>query len=463
MQRPIQKLISSTPMVPADQGLQSGERCGGTRRPALSLRPYQIKGIEYLRKHGGCGALFWEMRLGKTLTTIRFLSQRSDARRVLVVGPYSCLDGWRTDLQRENKRIALVYKIEPKNRKEYLENLRIGDAWFLLNKEAFLYCDFLSYYWDAVVCDETWLANPKAKITKYFLKNIDAKYRILLSGTPAPESELQYYTQLAFINNNILNCKSYWDFKIRYFRPEGFNWKMTLKGKQFLAKKIAANCSVLKRIDVNLQKEKIFERRIVKLDGKTIKKYHQVAMGLYQDKILKFAGERWVELRRLCSGEEKMEELIYLLKGELKNQKIIIWADYVEEVERIANRLDCFYIHGGVSNNEREEIKTLFLNEKLYLVAQPQCWKWGTNLTGVDMVIFFSMPQSLMCWQQVCERTVDLQNKESLLIVSLVAENTIEEDIISSLYEKETRERQLERFRKRFEKELICKLKLNHG
>jgi SNF2 family DNA or RNA helicase len=436
--------ISSNNLVPA--GYKSA--CGDGSPRALSLRPYQRDGIEYLRANGGCGVLFWEMRLGKTLTTIRFLSHRRDAQRILVLAPYSALAGWKKDLKENKKDIYLIYEINPKKRVQLLDHFEKMNGWFLLNKEAFLYLDFLSISWDAIICDETWLANPLSKITKYFLKNTKARYRILLTGTPAPETELQYYTQLTWVNPAILGCKSYWDFRVRYFRPEGFDWVMSLKGKTFLAKRLASYCSVLTRKDAGLDKEKIFRNRVIQLTPATRKKYKQVESALYDGKILKFAGQRWNECRRLCSGAEKEAELLSLLAGELKESKVMIWADFVEEVERIANILDCFYIHGAVPANEREEIRMTFLHEKRHLVAQPQTWKWGTNLSGVDTVIFFSLPQSLMTWQQVCERTVDLEKDDSLLIITLTAENTVEEDIRKSLENKETRVNQIDRLRR---------------
>jgi SNF2 family DNA or RNA helicase len=440
------KSISLLPLFPADLKAKGGTNRSGSRRSALFLRPYQIQGIQYLRSQNGCGVLFWDMRLGKTLPTIRFLSQRSDAHRILVIAPYSALSGWESDLVRENKIVYSIFKVKPKDRNAVFNILRFG--WHLINKESFLYCDYLQYNWDAVICDETWLTNPKAKITKYFLKSPKPKYRILLTGTPAPESELQYFPQLHWVNPNILNVKSYWDYRIRYFRPVGFEWVISLKGKKFLSARLAQYCSILRRSDVNLNKEVIYEERKIKLLETTRKKYNAIESALVDDMILKYAGERWNECRRVCSGKEKEIELLSLVEGELKNEKIIIWADYVEEVERIAALLHCHFVHGGVNNTNRDKIKEAFLNDQRILVAQPQCWKWGTNLSGVDIVIFFSMPQGLMTWQQVRERTVDLSSKQSLLIILLLAEYSIEEDIVRSLHAKETREQQIDSIRR---------------
>lgn len=425
-------------------------------RSALPLRPYQVsKGTRYLHRVNGRGALLWKMRLGKTLTAIRFLMQKKDAQRILVCAPYSALAGWWEDLISNSQPVIPLYRIKPKDRNERLvSGASVEKGWFLINKEAHLYLDIFSFHWDAVVIDETWLANPKAKVTKYFIKNCQAKYRILLTGTPAPESELQYFCQLHFINPDILGCKSFWDFRVRYFRPEGMDWKISVKGRRFLAAKLAMHCSVLDRNDVNLEHEKIFKRRVFPLSPATVKKYHEAESGLYEGKVLKFAGQWWNQMRRLCSGEEKEAELFTLLNGELKGHKIIIWCNYVEEVDRIAAKLGCQAIHGKVRPYFRDMAKKAFLEKGQYLVAQPECWKFGTNLSGVDTVIFFSVPVGLMCWQQVQERTVDLMSNNSTLIITLVAENTVEGDILDSLYEKETGQKQLDRLRRGIEARL---------
>jgi len=439
-------------MAGESQSAISG-RDGGSSRPFhFPLRPYQNNGIQYLRRVNGCGALFWEMRLGKTITIIRFLSMRRDARRVLVCAPYSALAGWRDELINDGKKDAVhtIYRIKPADRARYLDTTSRTAGWYLVNKEIHLYCDVLRYTWDAVILDESWITNPKAKVTKYFLSRAPrVKYRILLSGTPAPETELQYYTQLYWINPRILGSRSYWDFRVRWCRLEGYDWVMTLRGKQFLGRAIAQACSVLKRTDVGLNKEKIFRKWPVELSAKTRKRYADAELGLLDGEVLKFAGEQWTALRRLCSGEEKEKELVALLRGDLKKDRVIIWANYVEEVERLSRLLQCQYIHGGVGQAEREIIRADFLQRPAArLVAQPECWKFGTNLSGVETVIFFSLPSGLLTWQQVCERTVDLTTKNSLFIISLLAANTVDEAILESLYAKEDRQKSLERIRR---------------
>ena len=59
------------------------------------LRPYQVDALKYASiQHP---ALFIEMRLGKTLITIRRIKRYPDCNKVLVVAPYSALNSWKKD------------------------------------------------------------------------------------------------------------------------------------------------------------------------------------------------------------------------------------------------------------------------------------------------------------------------------------------------------------------------------
>lgn len=395
------------------------------------------------------------MRLGKTLPVVRFLKQCHDANRILVVGPYSVLSGWK-----EHVPESYVINGNSKERDQFFSDTADIGGWFLINKEAHLYVDFLRYGWDAIIIDESFITNPQAKVTNYFIKNSKAKYRIILSGTPAPESELQYFTQLQWINPVILGHKNFWEFRAKRFRAEGFDLVMPFKEKKWLAERLAKYCSILSRKDVKLNKAKIYETRKVILTKDNRRKYRQIEEdAMLGDDILKFAGQRWNELRRICSGQEKIDELINLLYGELKGKQVVIYAWYVEEVDWIATELQCPAIHGVVSKDDRESIRNKFQKSEFYhIVIQPETMKFGSCFSSADAAVFFSRPSSLLTNQQVEERTEDLSTPDSTLIVDLVAENSIDEDILVSIKLKESRVAALDRIRRAVENRKLSRI-----
>lgn len=427
----------------------------------LKLRSYQKDGVAYLRKNKG-GALFWEMRLGKSITTIRYLKQLPNAR-ILILAPYAPLEGWKAELLGDGipeQNINLWYDTT-EMRWFNVEQTSKKPGWYLFNKEAPVgrfRVPLESYSWDAVVLDEsTFIASPQAQITGWALKVAEhAKIKIILTGTPAPETPLQYYCQISFINKNLLPYKNYWDFRAKAFYQVGFDFVMKLEHKKKLSEILNRFCSVLKRSDVGLAKEKIYEKRFVMLSSANRKRYNSAERDwitggpIEEAVVLKYAGARWDELRRICGGPEKIKALAELLDGELKGQRALIIAWYVEEVDRIADTFDCKKIHRDVKPANRETIRKEFLNdkEKRPLVIQPEVWKFGVNLVGVDVVIFFSTPCGLLTRQQIEERAEDLSQGGSTLIIDLVCKDTADEAVLESLYLKESENKMMERLRR---------------
>ena len=409
----------------------------------IKLRPYQLSGVKYLRKNNG-GCLFWEMRLGKTITTIRYLSQV--ARRILIVGPYSVFHGWKKDI---GDKPVFIPEGTSAERQEYLDAHSTDEGWFLINKEAHLRVQFLGYQWDAVVIDECFITNPQALVTQYFIKYTKARIRIILTGTPAPESELQYFSPLQWVNPNILGHKNYWEFRLKKFRLEGFDFVMPVRNKLWLADRLARHCSVLSRKDVNLQKEKIYETRTILLAPYSRRQYARIeSEAMLDGEVLKYAGSRYTEMRKICSGAEKMKELKELLNGELTGKQVVIYAWYIEEVQRISAEFSCPAIAGSVGIRERDELRELFQRGMVKIMAiQPETIKFGSCFSNADAAVFFSRPASLLTNLQVEERTEDLSTSDSTLIVDIVAEGTIDEDILTSIKLKESAVAALERMR----------------
>jgi SNF2 family DNA or RNA helicase len=411
------------------------------KKNKMQLRNYQIKAVQYLRRNNG-GALFMDMRLGKIKCTVGFLRMRKGIKRVLIVAPYSAFDGWKeecpniTDISIHGER----------------SNYEFQSGWYIINKEGFLQNHFLLFRWDALVIDESFITNPRAKVTKYFLNfSSHTPVRILLSGTPDPESDLQYYPQLSFLFPGVFGVKNFWEYRSKYCIPDyaGYNWKLTNKGKYALGKVLAEKCFVLTCKDVNLYPSPQYIKRAIYLSNPKI--YSEAEKHCLDDldNILKYAGQKWNYLRRLCSQSEKEEELLYLLNGELRKKQVVIWCVYIEEILRLSKLLKCPCIYGSVSQGKRYMLRHNFNAGKYRLiVVQPDTVKFGSDFSAADTEIYFSTPQSLMSRKQSEKRIINLKRKYPVLIIDLIAKNTIEEDILESLRYKENRKEQIERIRR---------------
>lgn len=421
------------------------------------LRPYQVECFHYT-KRTDTPALFMEMRLGKTLITVyRINSYSKDTDKILVVGPYSVLYGW---LETVGKN-CYMFSGTGQERVIGLASAWYKYKYFLINKEGFLNCPTLhTYPWDCVVLDEStfirrpWKKNKKTKkyspqITHYFCTKFkDVKYKWILTGTPKIKSELDYFCQLYFLNPEILGFNSYWQFRNKCFVEAANNeWYIKRKFKDWLNERLAENCFFLKRKDVGLGGEKFYKKRMVKGTPEFYKVYNKVekefllSCGVV-NKATIWSMEKFIWSRRLCGGfvdkefyfDHKEKELLYLLENELANEPVIIWCFFVEEIKRLHSLIpNSLPVYGKISPNEREKVRLAFSRgEVTRFIGQPGCFKYGTDLSIADVMVYYSTPYSETRSQSE-DRFVRIGKEGSLLVIDLITEGTVEDSILKGI------------------------------
>jgi hypothetical protein len=432
------------------------------------LRGYQKKFISWsLSKK--CFALFWEMRLGKTLTTIRRI-ELTPCKNILVIAPFSVLYGWANELKEEQELHTLLDNKNIKKRLEEFEK-RISAYsirrryWFLCNKEIWKWFpDLYKLKFDCIIIDESViLKNPKAKITNYFINNFrEVPYRIILSGLPAPESPLDYYCQIKFLSHDILKEKSYWEFRARqFYNSWGYEWNLTQRGKLYLRNSIKPYCSFLNRNDVSLNNKKIYEREYIELPKEIRKSYDTILKECvleHNNQIFNktvFATTVYLWLRKICSGfvmdnfisTHKRDSLLDLLNTNLKNQQIIIWCQYLNEIKSLSILKNSGFINGSVLPSEREALRNKFQSGRIqYLIIQPTTFKYGTKLTAAQTMIYYSTPDGLDTRRQTEDRILDVTSNSGILIIDMLCKKTIEENILNGLNKKYSKAKIIEEF-----------------
>jgi len=433
------------------------------RRP---LRDYQKRMLRYTLKERN-PALFVQMRLGKTIVAIRSLRIRG-SRKILVIAPYSALYGWSLELIEEGQERNGIVELYG-TRNERLNDLQeqYGSCrWFLLNREGHrVIPEIADYHFDAVVLDEsTFIKAPYSKTkgcsaSRFFCENFrDADHRYVLTGTPAPESELDYFCQLRFLEWSLWKENNYWEFRHKHFGIINYTPYISPSGSQYLMSTLAKHCFFLTRSDVKLGGRKIYEKRMVILPPKVRKIYEKVEkefvleyLGMEQETI--YATTKYIWLRRLCGGfadnqlvsYAKIKELEALLAGELKNEQVVILAKHVNEVKLLTKYFSKKYsvgtVHGGVDKRKRPEIYRSFQAGDLdLLIAQPETVKHGVNLSASDTVVFYTSPDGGETREQAEDRVVNTSTNDASLIIDLVCQDTVEEDVMKNLVRKEGRQ-----------------------
>lgn len=436
-------------------------------------RDYQLGGVRYgsSRRHA---AWFWDMRLGKCLVAIR-TAKAWGVMLSLVVCPDSAMDGWTDELEDEGE--TSVYRLvgtrPSRLRKLVSATGRAARTWCVINKEGWLHLPEVGQVtWDLVVADESiFLAQPRSKVTKFFTgKRVrildpdtrkktwvrsrfgEAGHRALLTGDPEPNSKLDYFTQLEFLDPSILGVRSYWDFRLMAFKPVGFEWQITPRGRRWLAERLAQSCSILKKKDVGLGTERIREKRTLALPPALARQYRTVerefvleARGRVLSKTI-FAGVAWNWMRRLCGGftdkkfvwDGKCKELLYLAATELKGEQVIVWCHYVNEIHRVSEALT----GAGVTNamlwrevpkQRRSETVEAFRRGDIQdLVVQPDLYKHGADFSCASTMVYYSQCSGSETRNQTEARCERVGKDDGTLIVDLLVEDSVDEELRES-------------------------------
>lgn len=427
------------------------------------LRPYQRDIVKYGRsvKHP---RIFADMRLGKTLCTIRIVKSypKLEKQKILIVAPFSAWNGWQTELSEEGISDVNLLEGSKKNRKDLLSDENTG--WYLTNYEAWrsIGPELRDFDWDIIILDESdIIKNPKAKVTKFFTDNFRfVKHRFILTGTPDPEHDLNFFSQLKFSDENIFVERNIHQFIHNWCESIGYDTVIRPKYRDLFRKRVAQGSHFIKRSDVNLGGSQIIQKRFVRLDAKHQKMYatlentfilESVDDGVFKSTTESFATYTWAKM--LASGvvdgkqswNGKLIELYTLMSSQLKGEKVVIWASFDAELYAIqkyllSKNITCKVLNGKLSREERDEVKHSFQRgEFTALIAQPEIFKYGTDLSVASTIIYYSLPASAKTYRQSKDRTISIAKNNSCLIIFLLTEDTVDVDICNNLENKLSR------------------------
>lgn len=422
-----------------------------TQRRPRTPYAYQVPAIEY-----ACGtntpALFMEMRLGKSFVCIEWLKHHRP-RRALIVCPLSVVRTWQREFAAAGLRAWSLHGT-PAMVDAALDNPS-GPSVFIANYDTLRHRSRIrNEPWDAVALDESpAIKNPQAKRTKIIHANLrSAPLRCLMTGMPNPNGLEDYVEQLRWLcGGDWMGAKSWWDWRGRFMRPAGPYDFAPKKGTiEKVDQWLRTNAFTLTRQQAGVGPGKVREIRYVTMPPE-LRTAYRSAMDdwITGDEETKWAPVLHVWVRRLCGGSipdytspHKVNELRTLLGGELAGQPTVVWCAFRAEMDIIVDALigDGFavaQINGDHGVGEREQIRTAFMDGELdHVVCQMDCARYGLNLSRADAAINFSRSMNPESNWQSEDRIVHVEKSCDVLIVDIVTDDTIEEDIRDTLFER---------------------------
>lgn len=160
------------------------------------LRPYQEQGHRWLRflyEHQLGGCLADDMGLGKTIQTISLLEAiQHEVQQVLIVCPVSILWNWQQEIQKFSTLDAELYYGE--SRSNSFNKKIIITSYGLLRRD--FDAVFSNKKFDILILDEVQQLKNSSSIGSSVAKQIKARVRFALTGTPVENDLLEFFNIL---------------------------------------------------------------------------------------------------------------------------------------------------------------------------------------------------------------------------------------------------------------------------
>ena len=413
----------------------------------LTLMRHQQLGREIARYQDRY-AFFYDTRTGKTPLSLSIMYDdivANPTHKWLVVCPLILIENaWIPDAAEFIPEIKVVncHATTPAKR---LERINSEANIYVTNTESFVkYREhFDKLHLAGCIIDESSdMKSPKSKVSKElvdFAQTLERFY--LLSGTPAPNGEQEYYMQLRAVDYYGIQ-QSYSQFKEHYFVNMSYNpqyEKLALRPdkKDELFSLIKKYALYVDKEDVLTTPGRTFHEVEFEMPAELKKHYNKLKNELYMEvgdglritapstaaklnklnqvtsgfiidtqavKENKFYNEDKAELYQL-SGY-RFAKLIDLL-GQIGDEQVLIWANYKAEFRIIQQALgdSCRCVYGETTLAEKNEAIKLFKEGKIqYLIANPASADKGLTLTNAHISIYFSLNWSYELFKQSMDR-----------------------------------------------------------
>lgn len=434
--------------------------------------PHQIEAFNYgLKRHQLL--LCDEQGLGKTKESIDItVSKKDELNKVLVVcGVNSVRFNWAQEISIHSDEKSIILGNEHDVLSDLERWLNDDTTYFgIINIEKLRKTEIISKISEyiksqkigGVIVDEVHkIKNPKTQQGKAVANNLrDAKFKIGLTGTPITNNPLDLWNILNWLGATRDN---YFAFRNKYVILGGWEGKQVMGFKNLNNLNADLQQIMLRRTknDVIDLPPKIYKNEYIELSAQEKKEYkeQQNHISMIIKKIEDENGDikekevpnilgLLIRLREATSGvkssvKSKIERLVELYTEEYLplKRKIIVFTNFTETVKDVVDALSQYnplFVTGNVPLEERQQKVNLFQSSSEHNIIVGTIGAMGTGLTlnKASAVIFIDKSYSYADNLQAEDRAHRIGTEHSVNVISLIAKNTIDENIESILANK---------------------------
>jgi len=427
-----------------------------------TLRPYQLDGYRWMRtrQNAGLGAcLADDMGLGKTIQTLcllQSLKEQGEVLPTLLVMPTSLLYNWEMEAKKFTPQLRVLVYSGPQREKLQVQVkktdlilcsfglVRSDIDWF--EKQEFSY----------VILDESQaIKNPQANITKAVQK-LNAKYRLVMTGTPLENSTMDLWSQMNFVNSGLLGTQKYFKdhFQVPIEKKADGDMKKRLyflikpyllrREKRQVAADLPEKMESITYCGMSEEQERLYD--------KTKSFYRDVLLKQIKDEGLQKSRfsvlQGLTKLRQLANhpllceegyvGESgKMEAVLEKLETVLEqHHKVLIFSQFVQHLQIIKRALDeqgvAYAYLDGSTTDRKGQVESFQKSDgqSVFLISL-KAGGVGLNLTAADYVFLLDPWWNPAAEAQAIDRAHRIGQEKTVFTYKFITKETVEEKILA--------------------------------
>ena len=419
--------------------------------------PYQRYCIDFALEHPAAGLLL-DLGLGKTSIALtaaeQLLYDRFEVSKVLVIAPLRVAeDTWSREGAKwdhlQHLRVSRVLGTAEERRAALAQEADI----YCINREntAWLVKECgMAWPFDAVVVDElSSFRNPSSRRFKALRKVRPlVKYIWGLTGTPRPRSLLDLWAEIYLLDQGERLGRTFTEYRNRYFvagRRNGmviYEWLPRPGAEVEIYSRISDICISMKARDYLQMPDRVdvarpvvlspaaralyekMEREAVLplLDGEVIDAGSAAAVTA---KLLQIAGGAVYDTEHQAHvlHNDKLEALAEIME-EANGEPVLVAYNFQHERDRILGAFP-----QAVPMKDSSTIAAWNRGEIPMLLVHPASAGHGLNLQdGGHIVVWLGPTYDLELWDQLIGRLYRQGQKNTVTIICLIAEGTVDED-----------------------------------
>ncbi|MCS6711195.1 DEAD/DEAH box helicase [Brachybacterium sp. EF45031] len=452
----------------------AGTAAGTTEASAIppatlttALRPYQLDGYRWLRTLydlGLGGILADDMGLGKTLQTLALIAHAREsadagAAPFLVVAPTSVLPVWREEAARHipSLRVAVLDRTTRARGSDVTAEIERADV--VVTSYAVLRIDqeqLISRPWSGLVLDEAqFVKNPRSR-THQAVRQVSAPFRLAITGTPMENSLDDLWAVSSLVTPGLLG--THIGFRRRYAIPlaagehpermEELRSRirpfLLRRTKDLVVRDLPEKTELVVRVPLSPDHRALYDRVLQRERTKVL---GLIESDAERSRFIVFRSLTLLRMLALDPGivdgeayddvpSSKLAALMDRLDEVLADgHRVLLFSQFTSFLQRVAQELSdrgvSFAYLDGSTRDRDGAVEAFRQGELPVFLISLKAGGFGLTLTEADYVVLLDPWWNPAAENQAIDRAHRIGQDRRVMVVKLVAEDTIEEKVLA--------------------------------